>query len=43
MVTLLENVYQVTQGLQEYVILKVIEKEIWEAFPELNAEVKSRQ
>ena len=33
--TLEENVFQVRQGLQEYVILKVIEVEIWEAFQEL--------
>ena len=41
MVTLLENVYQVSKGLQNFMVSKVTEK-IREAFSELNAKVRSR-
>ena len=35
MVMLMENVYQVRQRLQDFVILNVTKKETWEAYPGL--------
>ena len=42
MLTLVENVYQGRQGLQDFVIFKVAEK-ILEAFSKLSTKAKSKQ
>ena len=42
MVTPVVNVYQLRQGLQNFVILKVTQKEIWEVFQELSNKVRSK-
>ena len=38
-----DNVYQVRIGLQDFMLLKVTSKKIWEAFPELIAKVNARE
>ena len=43
MVALLENVYQVKQGLEGFMIWKITKKDIQIVLPELNAKVKLRK
>ena len=40
-VTLVENPYQISKGLENFVVLKVTEKEIQDNFSELNAKRRS--
>ena len=43
LVLLVENTYQMPKGLHYFVVLKVTEKEIWEAFPEFKVSDRSRK
>ena len=40
MVLLVDNTYQIPKGLQDFVVLKVTEKEIQAAFPEFKYPAK---